>query len=68
MLTVQSEIWSLLKKLSTDFDEIFRIQGTTDQIWGVIWITMLTLQISNMGVMSYLGQEYLCSLSALVAI
>ena len=45
------------------------IQGTVDEIFGVIWITMLTLQIENsgnMGVISCLGQGDLYSLSALV--
>ena len=44
------------------------IQGTIDQLSGVIWVTMLTLQIGNpgkMGVMSYLGQGGLSSPVAL---
>ena len=44
------------------------IQGEFDSIFGVIWITMLTLQIGNpvnMGVMSSFGRG-LHTLSALV--
>ena len=56
-----------------DFDEIFRIalrlyKGQLINM-GVIWITMLTLQIWNLGnmeVMSCLGQGSLHTLSALV--
>ena len=70
MLTVQSEIRPLLNKLRMDIDEIFRIalQYYKERL-GVIWITMLTLQIGNpgnMGVLSCLGQGGLHSLSALV--
>ena len=41
------------------------IQGTIDSIFGVIWSTMLTLQIANSGNMSCLGRDR-HSLSALV--
>ena len=41
MLTVQSEIWSLLTKLGTCFDEIFRtaVLHTSNnfQNWGLGW-------------------------------
>ena len=74
MLTVQLETQQLLNKLWAGFDVIFRIalQWHKEQFikfLGVIWITMLTLQIGikgNMGVMGCCGQGNLRSLNALV--
>ena len=65
MLTAQSEIRPSLNNLSVDFDDIFKfspamIQGTNDYIIGVIWITILTLQIrkpDNVGELAAFTKE-----------
>ena len=53
-MTTESKMWPLLNKLGVDLTKNVlrnndRLQGTIDNIFGMVWITMLTLQLADLG-------------------
>ena len=66
MMTTESKMRPLLNKLGVDLMKIVlrkndRLQGTIDNIFGTVWITMLTLRLAdlaNVGIVRPLSEIY----------